>query len=169
MAKRIKADPTETEPKADQSSSVAILKTHYETLVGKVASTNDSMDTARQRKSELVANAVENQKLHKGAFAWVMRLRKMDPVKRNEFLFHFDVYCDYEQFGREDLLPDRGDLDVNGVERGIDEDGEEDLRPTHLRQPGASAAGIVQDLAAKTGAKTSDEDNILKIGRGKAN
>ena len=48
--------------------------------------------------------------------------------------------------------------------REVQEDGEPDDRPRHLRQPGASAAGHVQDLAAKAGAKTSDP--IDQVGRG---
>jgi hypothetical protein len=49
--------------------------------------------------------------------------------------------------------------------RKTDEDGEPDMRPNHLRQPGASAAEAVKDLAAKTGAKTST-DPIDNVGRG---
>lgn len=45
-------------------------------------------------------------------------------------------------------------------------DEDEDLRPRHLRQPGASAASVVQDLAAKTGAKTQPEEPLDKVGRG---
>ena len=48
--------------------------------------------------------------------------------------------------------------------REVQEDGEPDDRPRHLRQPGASAASHVQDLAAKAGAKTSDP--IDQVGRG---
>lgn len=61
--------------------------------------------------------------------------------------------------------------DVNGVERGVDEDGEPDVRPSHLRQPNASAASDdsskpnpVRDLAEKTGAKVQPID---QVGRGK--
>ena len=156
--------PETSEPKADKSSSAAIVFSYYSDLRDKVSNANDTMDKGRERKSELIANAVENKKLHKGAFAWVMRLRKMDPVKRNEFLFHFDVYCDYEKFAREDLLPDRAEPEP---EAEVDDDAK-DLRPRHLRQPGASVVNIVQDLASKTGAKTSggDDDPINSVGRG---
>lgn len=51
-------------------------------------------------------------------------------------------------------------------ERSTDEDGEPDMRPDHLRQPGASAASNpVADLAAKSGAKTQ-ADPIDQVGRG---
>lgn len=145
------------EPEGSQSSSVAIKPSEYSKLRDKVANANDAMDKGRERKSELIADAVENNNLHKTAFAWAMKLRKMDPVKRNELLFHFDVYCDYEKFAREDLLDDRA--------AGTPE-GEEDLRPRHLKQPNASAAETVKDLAAKSGATTSD-DPLKQVGRGK--
>lgn len=57
--------------------------------------------------------------------------------------------------------------DVNGVEREKDEDGEDDPRPSHLRQPGASAApNPVQEMAEKAGAKVLPID---QVGRGKPN
>jgi hypothetical protein len=69
-----------------------------------------------------------------------------------------------------------GEIGAKGGEppRERDEDGEEDPRPRHLRQPGASAASAepgaaakaVQDLAAKSGATLPDA-NLDKIGRGK--
>jgi hypothetical protein len=51
-----------------------------------------------------------------------------------------------------------GAKDVNGVPRGKDEDGEPDPRPSHLRQPGASAA---EDAVEKI-----KNDALNKIGRG---
>jgi hypothetical protein len=57
--------------------------------------------------------------------------------------------------------------------RETDEDGEPDLRPSHLRQPDASAASVapksnpVADLAAKAGATPrADEDPLKQVGRG---
>lgn len=154
-----KTTVTDPAPKGAEASSIAIKKTDYDDLVAKVANANHAMDTGRERKSELIANAVDGKNLHKGAFAWIMRLRKMDPVKRNEFLFHFDVMCDYEKFAREDLFPERGsEPDVNGVDRGTDEDGEPDMRPSHLRRPDASAA---DDAVEKI-----KNDALSKVGRG---
>lgn len=58
--------------------------------------------------------------------------------------------------------------------RGTDEDGEPDMRPDYIRQPGASAAepatkpNPVADLAARSGARTQGgEDPTDQIGRGK--
>jgi hypothetical protein len=155
-----KKTETADKPKADdQTSSVAINKGEYDTLVGKVANANTAMDNARTRKSELIADAVSGKNLHKGAFAWVMKLRKMDPVKRNEYLFHFDVMCGYEKFAREDLLDDRKAPADEGDDIPDPPDDQEDLRPRHLRQPGASVTSSAVDKIK--------EDALSKVGRGK--
>jgi hypothetical protein len=155
MPKKTKTtdDPTAV---GDQTSAAAILFSDYTDVRDKVSNANDTMDKGRERKSELIANAVENKKLHKGAFAWVMKLRKMDPVKRNEYLFHFDVMCGYEKFAREDLFEDRKAPDDDGDD--IPDPPEEDLRPRHLRQPGASVTSAVDKIK---------EDALSKVGRGK--
>lgn len=61
-----------------------------------------------------------------------------------------------------------GEGEIGGGEppRKRDEDGEPDMRPNHLRQPGASAADHIKDLAAKAGAKPAGDDAIDKVGRG---
>ena len=57
--------------------------------------------------------------------------------------------------------------DVNGVPREVDEDGEEDPRPSHLRRPGASAASAVQEMAEKAGATIPPKDDPMNsVGRG---
>ncbi len=149
MAKRVEA----TEPKGSQSSSVAIKPKPYADLIKAVAVANEKMDTGRNNKAELIRNAVDSDNLHSGAFSWIMKLRKMDPVKRNEFLFHFDVYCEREKFAREDLLPDRAE--AGAAAAGGDDD--EDLRPRHLKQPGASVTSAVDQIK---------EDALSKVGRG---
>ncbi len=155
-----KKTKTSDQPQAeDQTSSVAIKKTDYDALATKVAGANATMDKGREHKSELIANAVTGQNLHKGAFAWVMKLRKMDPVKRNEYLFHFDVMCGYETFAREDLLEDRKTADEDGDDIPDPPDDQVDLRPRHLRQPGASVTSSAVDKIK--------EDALSKVGRGK--
>jgi len=64
-----------------------------------------------------------------------------------------------------------GGSDADGDEppRETQADGERDLRPRHLRQPGASAASVVQDLASKSGATPrADDDSLKNVGRGPA-
>lgn len=84
------------------------------------------------------------------------------------FLANFDELRKYFKLDQHANLQARmfgvGEIGVK-PERETDEDGEPDMRPDHLRQPGASAAGNpVADMAAKAGAKTSDP--IDRVGRG---
>lgn len=44
---------------------------------------------------ETIRIAVDNQNLHRGAFALIARLDKMDEMKRNDFLRSFALYRDY--------------------------------------------------------------------------
>ena len=91
------------------------------------------------------------------------------------WLANFDKYRKY--FKLDELANLQGRLFADGEigggatatgepEREVDEDGEPDMRPNHLRQPGASAAEAVQNMAAKAGAKTSSTPPIDEVGRG---
>lgn len=164
MGKQAKPQP---ESRGSQSSATAIKPTAYKKLVEAVASANGTMEKGRKNKAELIRDAVDSDNLHAGAFGWMMKLRKMDPVKRNEWLFHFELYCEREQFAREDLLSDRGGHDGGSEEEpeappaggaSASSEDEKDLRPRHLRQPGASAA---EDAVSKI-----QNDALNKVGRG---
>lgn len=161
MPKRVDA----AEPAGSQSSATAIKPAAYKKLVEAVVAANSTMEKGRKNKSELIRDAVDSDNLHAGAFSTMMKLRKMDPVKRNEFLFHFELYCEREGFARADLLPDRGGAQHDPspeAERamgggGPKAAGDEDLRPRHLRQPGASVVTAVEAIK---------EDALSKVGRG---
>jgi hypothetical protein len=61
----------------------------------------------------MIADAVENKHLHRGAFGIFRRLHKMDDYKRAELLFHLDVYRDRASWDTSDLFEDR---DANAAE-----------------------------------------------------
>lgn len=96
--------------------------------------------------------------------------------KLAQFLAHFDHYRKF--FKLDELANLQGRMfktgpigtkaDDNEPPRETQEDGEPDDRPRHLRQPGASAADAVKDLAQKAGATPrADESNLGNVGRGK--
>lgn len=87
--------------------SDVISKTKFDKLVTRIGPETRKSDEARSAIGGIVAAAVENDNLHKAAFATFRRLKKMDDVKRTEYLFHFDQYREYGGFDRDDLLPDR--------------------------------------------------------------
>lgn len=91
-----------------------------------------------------------------------IKLAQFDELRKH---FKLDELANLQgrMFGEGEIGGDKSD-DEPG--REIQDDGEPDDRPRHLRQPGASAAQAVQDMAAKAGAKTSDP--IDQVGRGPA-
>jgi hypothetical protein len=137
---------TESTP-AEQQSSVAIVKNFYLTLLRKCRSAQAAMDGEKASLGGMISDAVENHRLHKGAFGWARKMEKMDAVKRGEFLFHFDVMRRYSAWDVPDMLPDRQPQDeptssevveavadglTDAIKKAFDDDAR-DLRPRHLR------------------------------------
>jgi hypothetical protein len=149
------------EPVADQTVHEAIKPQKLKDLIAKVANASKTASDANQRKGELIQTAVDNDKLHKTAFAWLMKLRKMDPVAREELRFHFEVYCEREWGKNQDLLRTTGEQPEETSEA------DEDLRPRHLRQPGASAAAPTSSASARVRELADKaEANLSQVGRG---
>ena len=96
------------EAKPDRVVSRSISKANLEKLLKMVSTCQADMDEAKSTMGGCVNSAVESQHLHKGAFAFVRKLVKMDQAKRTELLFHLDTYRKYLGFDdTSDLL--RGD------------------------------------------------------------
>lgn len=151
--------PTSTD--ADRSH-VAITPKAFHDLVRKVRPHKTAIQEHVAATGGLISNAVENLHLHKKAFGWYMQLLKMDPAKRSEMLFHFDVYRERGEFDSEpDMLPDRAELDAEAdagdestdkekptlagaMAQAIDDD-KKDFRPAHMRQPGAETPATPEE------------------------
>lgn len=141
---------------------------------------HEEIDGVNERLKD-AADVAKKKHLHMPSFKVVKNLfdKLGDGDAKNAeelaaWLSHFDEYRAYYKLDELANLQGRlfgkgeiGSKDVNGVPREVDEDGEADPRPSHLRQPGASAASNpVQDLADKAGAKTSNVTPIDQVGRG---
>lgn len=79
-----------TEDKAEKMPGVKLL----EGLISKGKTTKDKVATLNGTYGETISDAVENHNLHAGAFKTVAKLQRMDPVKLNAWLTHFDDYRD---------------------------------------------------------------------------
>lgn len=158
--------------------------------VGTMRSFNNAVNTAQEAieeaREDLGESKAAAQKNHLLPKPFNLAKSLHDAVKdaKNEstaaeklaqFLAHFDHYRKHFKLDELANLQGRmfktgpiGEKAENGEPtREVDEDGEEDLRPRHLRQPGVSAAAAVQDLAAKAGATVRpDEDQLKGLGRG---
>lgn len=145
-----------------------------------VDAAQETIDDARKDLGESRDAAVKNHLLPK-PYKLAKDLRDAVKSAKNEsiaaeklaqFLAHFDHYR--KHFRLDELANLQGRLLPTGPigersepGRDVDEDGEEDPRPRHLRQPGASAAAAVQEMAEKAGVTPrADEGNLGKVGRG---
>lgn len=146
----------------------------------------ETIDDAKKDLSESREAAMKNALLPK-PYQLAKNLRDAVKSAKNEsiaaeklaqFLAHFDHYRQF--FKLDELANLQGRMFKTGpigsgkpaaaedAPRETDEDGEQDLRPRHLRQPGASAAEAVRELAERSGASTRpDEGNLDKLGRGR--
>jgi hypothetical protein len=131
-----------TPPKESTNTSQAISPAKFEALVRKVMSHDGTVSEHNTVRAELIKDAVAGDRLHKGAFALFMRLKKMASNKVSEFLFHFDVYRELGKFDAQgDLIRDLADAPAAAA----NDDAERDLRPRHMRQPGAASDDSEQD------------------------
>ena len=177
MAKRTTMEtdqqPSGKEIRTPADQTVKVFNSTFDDVKATVDDANEELKTA--------ADEAKKKHLHLSSFKDVKKLYDAFKRAKNQsiaaeklaaYLANFDKLRKYFKLDEHANLQGRmfgeGEIgssaDVNGVPRDIQEDGEPDDRPTHLRQPGASAASVVQDLASKTGAKT--QDPIDQVGRG---
>lgn len=86
-----------------------IGKDDLNSLIKRCNSATNKLDDAKTDLSELISAAVEKKNLHKGAFGWVRRLKRMDPVKLYAWLQNFDAYR--EHLALDDLAGESLELD----------------------------------------------------------
>lgn len=85
----------------------------FEKLQRRLKSPQRVMDENRGSIGGIIAAAVENDHLHKGAFGMIRRLVKLGQksgVSLGEFLFHFDLmreHADLDSLAAADMLEDR--------------------------------------------------------------
>lgn len=97
----------------DTGTKKAIGKKELESLIRRTGSLANEVSTASGKIGEMIANAVEKNHLHRGAFGIVRKLHKMgkdNPAKLAEFLFNLDLYREHmalDEMLPDDMLPDR--------------------------------------------------------------
>jgi hypothetical protein len=125
---------------------------------------------AKKKKTTEEINAIISsvENVHAGVFKTVARLDAMDPAKRAEWLFHFDIAREFYDWLKAEPslgLPDRPNPDQQASS-----DDDKDFRPGFLKQPGASAATVTElDPKRRSVKDAADaaESNLSKVGRGK--
>jgi hypothetical protein len=173
--------PKRTTIEADREPSGKEIRIPADTTIKSFNSTFDDVKETVDGANESLKDAADSAKkkhLNLPAFKDVKKLYDAFNRAKNQsiaaeklagYLANFDKLRKYFKLDEKANLQGRmfAEGEIGGEPpREADEDGEPDVRPRHLRQPGASAASHVQDLAAKAGAKTSDTDPINQVGRG---
>lgn len=79
---------------SDESVDRTVNAQYFASLVRKVDENKTKSAAISQDTSELVRAAVDNDNLHRGAFGLIVKLRRMDEYKRNDFLRQFELYLD---------------------------------------------------------------------------
>lgn len=176
--KRITATGEEPTGKEIRLPAVGTMRS----FTSAVDAAQEAIEDAREDLGESKAAAQKNHllpkpfKLAKDLHDAVKEAKNQSTAaeKLAQYLAHFDHYR--KHFKLDELANLQGRMFATGPigekadgepARELDEDGEEDPRPRHLRQPGASAAQAVKDLAEQAGATTRPDDgNLDKLGRG---
>lgn len=83
-------------------------------------------DSATGNMRELIGEYVTKKNLHKGAFSWAMKLRRMESGELWLFLAHFDDYR--QKFGIDRLASEQAQMLPSGAE-------ESDGKVTRMRPP----------------------------------
>lgn len=113
MAKQVGDDDTDLR---DSRSIIGITKGRLKQLMAKLRSNSASAKEIGEDRRELINIAVDKDHLHPGALSVIVRLDKQEAVKRNEWLYHFDLMRGHMGWDESDLLPDREPLHSVGVE-----------------------------------------------------
>lgn len=109
-AKKAAAAPKSRAKVTLTSTSQAIARDTFLTLMRRCKSPENKIAEYRGELGGIIADAVEHKNLHKKAFSWARQLQRMEGVKLGEFLFHFDLYREYLEVDKQaaaDMLEDR--------------------------------------------------------------
>ena len=170
-------EPTGKEIRTPADSTIKVFNVAYNTA-------GEEIDTVKETLKD-ASDIAKKKFLHMPSFKVVKTLfdnwgdgDAKNAEKLAVWLANFDKYRKYYKLDELGNLQGRmfGEGEIGGNPESDDSeeipDGEEDLRPRHLRQPGASVTSDqpknpVQEMAEKSGAKTSSVTPIDQVGRGK--
>lgn len=149
----------------ETSTEKVISKTQLLALIKEANATKTKIGELSGALGERVKNASDNGNLHKAAFANVVKLSRMEELKRRDYLRQREIYEQFAQeaglFGEEhagDLL-DEADADET-AEYLAGADHEADVRPQFLQDKDHAAAEA--NTAALAGIKTLQDGDKSK-------
>lgn len=93
------AEAGETKGRVVHQPARVISKTKLKSLLASARSTKADIDEIVGTHRAQIARAVEEDNLHKGAFAWIKRLDRLEPEKLAEWLDCFEHMLDISGIG----------------------------------------------------------------------
>lgn len=173
--RRARAKRTET------STDKIIDKEIFRSLMQEVSADKGTISTLSGHIGSRIKLAADNNNLHRAAFALMVRLKKMDDTKRQDFLRHVDLYADMCTelgfFGAvtKDMFEDTSEETEAETqsETAADEPADDpDIRPPFMRRDIDAEAAAQNAAMLKDGIKQLPdepaEDAKPKRGRKKA-
>jgi hypothetical protein len=168
-------EPTGKEIRTPADTTIKVFNVAYN-------SAGEEMDTVKETLKD-ASDIAKKKFLHMPSFKVVKTLfdnwgdgDAKNAEKLAVWLANFDKYRKYYKLDELGNLQGRmfaeGEIGSKPEDEIPDDEETEDLRPRHLRQPGASVTSDqpknpVQEMAEKSGAKTSNVTPIDQVGRGK--
>lgn len=143
--------PTETTTEQAKPSEVqaVITKAKLKSILASARKTKADVDEIVGTHREQIANAVEKHHLHKGVFATIKRLDRMEPEKLAEWLSCFDHYLDISGLeARADSVERMALGDQPGDAEAGEETGETEPEPAGRRR---AAGGNVRAFPQPSG------------------
>lgn len=126
-----------------KNPTIVMTKSDLNMLLEVGEETDGEAASARGTYGEAVKTAVKEKHCHPGALRMIRTLKKIKKAtKRDEHLFHLLAYLKHRGWDKvNDLFEDRqASLGTAGADDAAETEEERDLRPRHMRQPGASAS-----------------------------
>lgn len=152
MAKRTKADATETNGAAPESSVNIITEKEFNKILKKANSIDAQLAESKGELGSAVANAVNDHNLHKEAFRIIRKYLKKNPDQQVAFFQNFLAYWQYAKLQEEDLFSDTGEQT---------EAEKEEIIQNATGQPAQQPENVVQMSGKKNGKDKNEQQGAV--------
>jgi len=117
MARQVGSDEQEQQEKSDERSIIGMTKARLKATLARLRGNATERTQLNESRGEILNKAIDTDHAHKGALLMAFRLDKMEAVKRNEWLYHFDLYRGHMGWDTSDLLRKETEPSRQGRER----------------------------------------------------
>lgn len=98
MARQVGAD------EEDSKTLIGMTRGRLKAVLAKLRGNDSESKELAEARAEILNKAIDQDHAHKGALLWIRKLDKMEAVRRNEWLYHADLYRGHMGWDTSDLL-----------------------------------------------------------------